>query len=130
MKRSDLRRTKPLTPKRKPIGRLDWFPRSSLPMRKTALKKRSAKYQDIPPEVRAEVATRAHNLCEVNASDCDVLLQHLHHVRSRAQGGRHEATNILACCRACHATIHANPKWAHDRGYLYSAKWAAREDTE
>jgi hypothetical protein len=61
--------------------------------------------QDIPPAVRREVLRRDHHRCRVpgcaHATFVDV-----HHVRTRADGGQHDPSNLITLCSAHHRAIH------------------------
>jgi hypothetical protein len=66
-------------------------------------------YQDIPPSVARFVWRRDGGRCRVDGCRSARGLE-LHHVVHRADGGSHDAKNIILACSACHL--------AHHRGAL------------
>jgi hypothetical protein len=66
-------------------------------------------YQDIPPSVARLVWRRDGGRCRVDGCRSSRGLE-LHHLIHRADGGGHEASNIVLLCSACHL--------AHHRGAL------------
>lgn len=66
-------------------------------------------YQDIPPSVARFVWRRDGGLCRVDGCRSSRGLE-LHHVIHRADGGGHDASNLVLLCSACHL--------AHHRGAL------------
>ncbi|WP_432420793.1 HNH endonuclease [Nocardia farcinica] len=66
---------------------------------------------------REIVATRSGGRCE----RCGQFGTTVHHRRKRSQGGRWDASNLLALCgdgvRGCHGWAEANPSAAHEAGY-------------
>lgn len=66
-------------------------------------------HQDIPPSIARLVWRRDGNRCRVPGCRSARGLE-LHHLVRRADGGGHEASNIVLICSACHA--------AHHRGAL------------
>lgn len=61
------------------------------------------------------IECRADWLCEVCRTERHA---HLHHRKRRSQGGPNTMENLLAVCSYCHDKIHANPKWAYDKGLM------------
>ncbi len=61
--------------------------------------------QTIPPAIRRTVLQRDHHRCQVpgcrHATFVDV-----HHLRARAEGGTHDADNLLTLCGAHHRACH------------------------
>jgi hypothetical protein len=61
--------------------------------------------QSIPPAIRRRVMRRDHRLCVVpgcrNATFVD-----LHHIEARADGGGHDADNLVVLCSAHHRAVH------------------------
>jgi 5-methylcytosine-specific restriction endonuclease McrA len=96
--------------RRKPL------PRSATPRKRSAKKAASDRQY---AKVRREVLECAP-YCAVNAMHCLIHSTETHHIKSRAQGGKHEVANLLPVCRNCHQLIHGQPKWAVARGYLES----------
>jgi hypothetical protein len=66
-------------------------------------------YQDIPPSVARFVWRRDGGRCRVDGCRSARGLE-LHHIVHRADGGSHDAKNIILACFACHR--------AHHRGAL------------
>jgi hypothetical protein len=76
-------------------------------------RKRDAVY----PQRRREVFERAGGACEVClAAPCEQI----HHIAGRGGKDPHRTENLLAVCAQDHATIHANPGWARENGYMRS----------
>jgi len=63
-------------------------------------------YQDIPPSVARFVWRRDGGRCRVDGCRSSRGLE-LHHVVHRADGGSHDASNIILACSACHQSHHA-----------------------
>jgi hypothetical protein len=61
--------------------------------------------QTVPPAIRRTVLQRDHHRCQVpgcrHATFVDV-----HHLRARAEGGTHDADNLLTLCGAHHRACH------------------------
>ena len=79
---------------------------------------RSRRTPDIPASVRAEVVRRSGGFCEIDHADCTNIAVHMHHRRLRAQGGRHEAANLLHLCGEAHRMVHANPTLSYEQGWM------------
>jgi uncharacterized protein YlaI len=75
----------------------------------------------------AEVRQRAAGLCEARVdSGCAIAGEHVHEIRSRAQGGSiTDPANCKYVCDHCHRWIHTHPRESSDRGLLHSKKWSA-----
>jgi 5-methylcytosine-specific restriction endonuclease McrA len=76
----------------------------------------------------AEVRRRAEGLCEAGPvlrdGTCAIAGEHVHEVRSRAQGGSiTDPANAIFVCWSCHRTIHDQPRRSAELGLLYSKKW-------
>ena len=76
-------------------------------------------YQDIPPSVARFVWRRDGGRCRVPGCRSARALE-LHHLVHRADGGSHDASNLVLCCFSCHQ--------AHHAGAL--AIWGTAEDLE
>lgn len=63
-------------------------------------------YQDIPPSVARFVWRRDGGRCRVDGCRSARGLE-LHHIVHRADGGNHEALNIVLICSHCHQSHHA-----------------------
>lgn len=70
---------------------------------------------------KAEIRRRSGGYCEIIHVGCTGFAQHAHHRRMRSQGGSDEPVNLLDVCTVGHDYIHANPKLAHQRGWLLHA---------
>jgi hypothetical protein len=62
-------------------------------------------YQDIPPSVARFVWRRDGGRCRVDGCRSARGLE-LHHLIHRADGGSHDASNIILACSACHQSHH------------------------
>lgn len=114
----------PMKPRRKGLERRAELPRSTEPMRKTTLRSKGK------PTAKASVAAireRSGDVCE----RCHARPgSEPHHVRGRRQGRDDGPENLRWLCHDCHDWATTHPREAHVEGVSYSAKWAAREDTE
>jgi hypothetical protein len=63
-------------------------------------------YQDIPPSVARFVWRRDGGRCRIDGCRSTRGLE-LHHIVHRADGGTHDASNIILCCSRCHQSHHA-----------------------
>ncbi|TMQ12627.1 MAG: HNH endonuclease [Deltaproteobacteria bacterium] len=63
-------------------------------------------YQDIPPSVARFVWRRDGGRCRVDGCRSARGLE-LHHIIHRADGGGHDALNLILCCSRCHQSHHA-----------------------
>ena len=63
-------------------------------------------HQDIPPSVARFVWRRDGGRCRVDGCRSSRGLE-LHHVIHRADGGSHDASNLILACSACHQSHHA-----------------------
>jgi len=63
-------------------------------------------YQDIAPSVARFVWRRDGGRCRVDGCRSSRGLE-LHHLVHRADGGSHDASNLILCCSACHQSHHA-----------------------
>jgi hypothetical protein len=63
-------------------------------------------YQDIPPSVARLVWRRDGGRCRVDGCRSSRGLE-LHHLIHRADGGSHDASNLILACSACHQSHHA-----------------------
>jgi hypothetical protein len=61
--------------------------------------------QDIPPAVRRDVLRRDHHRCRVPGCTHATFVD-VHHVLTRADGGRHDASNLITLCGAHHRAVH------------------------
>jgi 5-methylcytosine-specific restriction endonuclease McrA len=61
--------------------------------------------QDVPPALRRAVLQRDHQRCRVPGCKNAIFLD-VHHLRLRAEGGAHEAANLITVCSAHHAALH------------------------
>ncbi|TMQ04978.1 MAG: HNH endonuclease [Deltaproteobacteria bacterium] len=63
-------------------------------------------YQDIAPSVARFVWRRDGGRCRVDGCRSARGLE-LHHIAHRADGGSHDASNLILCCSHCHQSHHA-----------------------
>jgi len=86
----------------------------------------------IPPTVRDEVLREAGYMCG-NPRCRHILTLALHHMVRVADGGKDEATNLLALCPNCHALHHAGeiPTSAirHWKGVLHALNHAFSKES-
>ena len=85
-----------------------WLPSAHVgaaPDPATAVVSHVAATQDVAPAVRRKVLRRDHHRCQVpgctHASWVDV-----HHLETRADGGAHDASNLITLCAAHHLALH------------------------
>ena len=82
----------------------------------------------MPTDVAEAVRMRSGGQCEARVSDqCRDFMRtvgqpmggaELHHRKTRKQGGSDTPANLLACCRWCHAWVHAHPAVSYRMGLL------------
>jgi 5-methylcytosine-specific restriction endonuclease McrA len=93
-------------------------------IRRTPIKRRSVKKQKadkVYAKVRREVLECAP-YCAVNGPDCSIHATETHHIKSRAQGGKHEMANLLPVCRECHEWLPRNRAIAIKRGWIIEGR--------
>jgi hypothetical protein len=61
--------------------------------------------QSIPPALRRKVMRRDHGRCVVPGCRPATFVD-LHHVEARADGGAHDAENLVVLCSAHHRALH------------------------
>jgi len=61
--------------------------------------------QDVAPAVRRAVLRRDHHRCQVPGCSHATWVD-IHHIDTRADGGTHDANNLLTLCGAHHRAIH------------------------
>jgi 5-methylcytosine-specific restriction endonuclease McrA len=61
--------------------------------------------QDVAPMVRRSVLRRDHHRCQVPGCRHATYVD-LHHIQTRADGGQHDAENLLTLCAAHHRALH------------------------
>lgn len=75
----------------------------------------------IDPKVVALVEQRAQGYCEVCGKP-EMKMMALHHRKLKSRGGKDTASNLIRVHHSCHnmktGSIHANPKWAQDKGFM------------
>lgn len=64
----------------------------------------------IPKKIRDEVRERSGGICEAKLKGCFMIADQMHHILSRARGGKNEASNLLHLDHHCHflITTHAS----------------------
>ena len=106
-RRTPLRRKTPL--RQRATGSSTQTQSSARPCRPPPAKRpaplRSRGLRPTPTAVRAAVVLRDGGCCVL----CGRPGVHVHHVRSRGAGGRHEAPNLCLLCAEDHARVHADP---------------------
>ena len=111
MKRSPLRRKTPLR-------------RSTVPLQRTRLRKRSKRTEAIysgPNGRRAVVAKVLSERvwCQIRVACKGDRAVDCHEMLPRSAGGSIlDETNILAVCRRCHDYCHLHPRESKDKGWL------------
>ena len=58
---------------------------------------------DIPQSVRDDIQERSNGVCEYCHRQ---RAAHLHHLKHRSQGGKHEIGNLIHLCVVCHTKVH------------------------
>jgi len=61
--------------------------------------------QEVPPATRRSVLRRDHHRCQVPGCTHATFVD-IHHIETRADGGNHEASNLLTLCGAHHRAVH------------------------
>lgn len=57
--------------------------------------------------------------CEVRLDGCTTIPHETpHHRLQRSHQGPNELWNLVAVCPRCHSTIHLNPAWSYEHGWL------------
>jgi hypothetical protein len=79
----------------------------------------------IDSKIVALVEERASWYCEVCGKVATESMA-LHHRKLKSRGGKDSASNLIRVHHSCHnmstGSIHANPAWAEDMGYMV-ASW-------
>jgi hypothetical protein len=80
------------------------------------------RYTGFPVEVLEVVEVRSHGACEVMLPGCTLRWEDTQHRRARGAGGTrrvstNQASNALACCRACHRSIEGAPVRSARKGW-------------
>lgn len=107
MKRSPLKRKKPLARSRKPMKRVKL---------KTMSSKRRTELQ-IYMDRRADFLT-ARPRCEGTRRRCPNAATQVHHKAGRTGGNYLRVATWMAICDKCHRWIHAHPNKARELGLL------------
>lgn len=101
------------------------------PLRRVSAKR--AKQNKEYSKLRKEYL-EAHPICEIWLAENQTKLLHtedaegllgeaprsteIHHRKGRFGSRLNDTQFWMATCENCHRLIHANPKWAHEKGYL------------
>lgn len=87
--------------------------------RKADLEKarKKAGRRELPDKIDLALQARARGRCEVCGDPMPYRCQR-HHRKLRAQGGLDELVNLLLIHPACHHTVHMNPRWSVEHGYI------------
>lgn len=83
--------------------------------RKTPLRARRSDYEW--RKARKAALERDHGRCR----SCWRPGNEVHHVLSRARGGKHDLDNLRTLCSSCHRYVHEHPEWATQHGFMESA---------
>lgn len=79
----------------------------------------------IDKKIVALVEQRAQGYCEACGKPEQVTMA-LHHRKLKSRGGKDSVSNLMRVHHSCHnmstGSIHANPQWAEDKGYMV-ASW-------
>ena len=71
------------------------------------------------------VEQRAQGYCEACGKPEQTTMA-LHHRKLKSRGGKDSVSNLMRVHHSCHnmstGSIHANPQWAEDKGYMV-ASW-------
>lgn len=91
-------------------------------LREAGLRARSGrptKGEDELRRARDAVHQRSHGRCEIGwPGVCTGRAQHVHHVATRARGGKHDPATMVDSCLPCHRQVHAHPAEAERRGLI------------
>jgi len=66
-----------------------------------------SKSDPIPAKIKKEVIERDKGFCQ----GCGRLGAHLHHIKFRSSGGKHEINNLVTLCAECHDKAHNYREW-------------------
>lgn len=84
----------------------------------------------IDKKIVALVVERAQGYCEVCGKVATESMA-LHHRKLKSRGGKDSASNLMRVHHSCHnmstGSIHANPQWAEDKGYMVASWQEPRE---
>ena len=79
----------------------------------------------IDSKIVALVEQRAQGYCEACGKPEQTTMA-LHHRKLKSRGGKDSASNLMRVHHSCHnmstGSIHANPAWAEDKGFMV-ASW-------
>lgn len=70
----------------------------------------------LPSATEKALAHRAGARCECCGKP--LRARNRHHRKLRSQGGSDAVTNLVLICPACHNTIHNNPEWSKEHGWI------------
>ena len=117
--------------KRSPIARRTPLKRSTKPLKKSPLRRRSKKMQTLYtderiPFVIATIAERPD--CELKSADCTGLSQTVHEGLKRSAGGAivpgeladEQRQEFWSCCNLCNMYVETHPTWAREHGFTIS----------
>jgi hypothetical protein len=75
--------------------------------------------------IREQVWQRSQGYCEMCGISMDKQDFALHHRKLKSRGGKDEMSNLIAVHHGCHNldthSIHLNPKWATEYGFMVSS---------
>lgn len=125
MKRSNLRRTKPLE-SRTQLRRREPLARASAPLARTPMKQKAPRAK-LTSRQRKPIDERSQGWCEIRLMKiCTGLATDTAHRLGEGMGGRHGAaaeandrpSNCLRSCRPCHRWTHEYPAAAQGFGWM------------
>lgn len=90
-------------------------------LRRTAIRRkkaRNAESSDFWTAQREALFARSGGRCEVGGCNLTDTGMDAHHRRLRSQNGRHDLTNLLACCPAHHSWVHDDVAGAREAGWI------------
>lgn len=82
--------------------------------------RRASAGKALPDTVEAALQNRAGGRCELCGQPLRDRCQR-HHRKLRSQGGRDDVVNLVLLHPNCHHTVHMNPLWAKDNGWIVPA---------
>ncbi len=115
--------------KRSPIKRRTPLARSTTPLKRSPIRKRSKKMEATYAKKdgrRAFVAQLLGGVCEVQWENCTGMAQDVHEWWARGMGGAivpgdkadRQGQRFITVCRRCHGELDEQPKRAREEGWV------------
>jgi len=115
--------------KRSPIKRRTPLARSTTPLKRSPIRKRSKKMEATYAKKdgrRAFVAQLLGGVCEVQWENCTGMAQDVHEWWARGMGGaivpgdkaERQGQRFITLCRRCHGELDEQPKRAREEGWM------------